>query len=143
MNVLCVREPVVIETTLKNQLDNIYHEIVFSIPPWILSDRHKLFPPPTIIPLPASNDVQQELSGLGVSVYSQEEFEAGVLHQIDQEVGRRNAEQQKKFVLQEYGTVRQEIRWAVDIEIASLHTLVIERWTYTQSAQNQSGLTNP
>ena len=76
-------------------------------------------------------------------MYSQEEFEAGVLHQIDQEVGRRNAEQQKKFVLQEYGTVRQEIRWAVDIEIASLHTLVIERWTYTQRAQNQSGLTNP
>ena len=66
--------------------------------------------------VPASSDVQQELCGLGVSVYSQEEFEAGVLHQIDQEVGRRNAEQRRKFTLKEYGTVRQEIRWAVGVE---------------------------
>ena len=64
-------------------------------------------------------------------MYSQEEFEAGVLQQIDQEVGRRNAEQQRKFTLKEYGTVRQEIRWAVAMgfrgccyEIKRHHTFV-------------------
>jgi len=43
-------------------------------------------------------------------VYNQDEFEAGVLQQIDQEVSKRNAEQQKKFLLKEYNRVKHEIR---------------------------------
>ena len=57
-----------------------------------------------------SSDVQDELSGLGVSVYNQQEFEAGVLKQIDSEVKRRNAEQDKKFILQQYSNVKAEIK---------------------------------
>lgn len=56
-----------------------------------------------------SSDVQNELSGLGVSVYNQLEFEAGVLQQIDSEVQRRNAEQDKKFLLKEYESIKGEI----------------------------------
>ena len=59
----------------------------------------------------ASSDVQNELSGLGVSVYNQDEFEAGVLQQIDQEVTKRNAEQQRKFLIKEYSSVKHEIRY--------------------------------
>lgn len=58
----------------------------------------------------SGSDVQSELSELGVSVYNQDEFEAGVLQQIDQEVSKRNAEQQKKFLLKEYNRVKHEIR---------------------------------
>ena len=58
----------------------------------------------------ASSDVQNELSGLGVSVYNQDEFEAGVLQQIDQEVTKRNAEQQQRFLMKEYSSVKHEIR---------------------------------
>ena len=58
----------------------------------------------------ASSDVQNELSGLGVSVYNQDEFEAGVLQQIDREVTKRNAEQQRKFLMKEYSSVKHEIR---------------------------------
>lgn len=58
----------------------------------------------------SGSDVQSELSELGVSVYNQDEFEAGVLQQIDQEVSKRNAEQQKKFLLKEYNSVKHEIR---------------------------------
>ena len=61
----------------------------------------------------ASNDVQGELSGLGVSVYNQDEFEAGVLHQIDKEVNRQNAEQKRKFLLKEYRSVKSEIKYVV------------------------------
>lgn len=57
-----------------------------------------------------SSEVQDELSGLGVNVYNQQEFEAGVLKQIDSEVNRRNAEQDKKFVLQEHSNVKTEIK---------------------------------
>ena len=56
-----------------------------------------------------SSEVQSELSGLGVSVYNQQEFEAGVLQQIDSEVQRRNAEQDRQFLLKEYSTVKREI----------------------------------
>ena len=58
----------------------------------------------------ASSDVQNELSGLGVSVYNQDDFEAGVLQQIDREVTKRNAEQQRKFLMKEYSNVKHEIR---------------------------------
>ena len=58
----------------------------------------------------ASGEVQDELSGLGVSVYNQDEFEAGVLEQFDKEVKKRNAEQQKKFLLKEYSDIKAQIR---------------------------------
>jgi len=58
----------------------------------------------------ASSDVQNELSDLGVSVYDQDDFEAGVLQQIDREVTKRNAEQQRKFLMKEYSNVKHEIR---------------------------------
>ena len=57
-----------------------------------------------------ASDVQEELSGLGVSVYNQLEFEAGVLQQIDSEVQRRNAEQDRKFLLKEYENIKGEIK---------------------------------
>lgn len=57
-----------------------------------------------------SSDVQSELSELGVNVYNQQEFEAGVLRQIDTEVQRRNVEQDKKFVLKEYNNIKGEIK---------------------------------
>lgn len=57
-----------------------------------------------------ASDVQDELSGLGVSVYNQLEFEAGVLQQIDSEVQRRNAEQDRKFLLKEYENIQGEIK---------------------------------
>ena len=58
----------------------------------------------------ASGEVQDELSGLGVSVYNQDEFEAGVLEQLDKEAKKRNAEQQKKFLLKEYSNIKAQIR---------------------------------
>lgn len=58
-----------------------------------------------------SSEVQNELSGLGVSVYNQLEFEAGVLQQIDSEVQRRNAEQDRKFLRKEYENVQRERRY--------------------------------
>ena len=65
----------------------------------------------------ASGEVQNELSGLGVSVYNQDEFEAGVLEQLDREAKRRNAEQQRKFLYKEYSNIKAQIR--------SVHCLMI------------------
>ena len=45
-----------------------------------------------------------------MSVYNQEDFEAGVLHQIDTEVQRRNTEQQKSFLIKEYNSVQSELK---------------------------------
>lgn len=50
------------------------------------------------------------LRGLGVSVYNQDEFEAGVLQQIDTEVQRRNKEQEKAFLVKEYNSVQSELK---------------------------------
>lgn len=54
--------------------------------------------------------MEDELSGLGVSVYNQDDFEAGVLEQFDREVQKRNAEQQRKFLLKEYSGIKAQIR---------------------------------
>ncbi len=43
-------------------------------------------------------------------MYNQGEFEAGVLKQIDDEVHRRNAEQEKKFLLKDYNNIKGEIK---------------------------------
>ena len=58
----------------------------------------------------ASGVEQDELSGLGVSVYNQDDFEAGVLEQLDKEVQKRNAEQQRKFLLKEYSNIKAQIK---------------------------------
>lgn len=70
-----------------------------------------------------SSDVQSELSGLGVSVYNQQEFEAGVLKQIDTEVQRRHAEQDKKFLLKEHHNVKGEIRLVDKFSVQSVECL--------------------
>ena len=57
-----------------------------------------------------SGGVGDELSGLGVSVYNQDDFEAGVLHQLDKEAKKRNAEQKRKFLLKEYSSIKGQIR---------------------------------
>ena len=67
-------------------------------------------PPPHTHTHTASGEVGSELSGLGVSVYSQEEFEAGVLQQIDKEVNLRISEQQLKFLAKDYRDVKTDIR---------------------------------
>lgn len=56
-----------------------------------------------------TSDLQSELSGLGVSVYDQNEFEEGVLDQINKEFSKRAVEQQKKFLLKEHSNVKKEI----------------------------------
>ena len=57
-----------------------------------------------------SSAIQNELKGLGVSVYNQLEFEAGVLKQIDDEVQRRTSEQDKKFLLTKHSTIKGELK---------------------------------
>ena len=46
-----------------------------------------------------------------MSVFDQGTFEEGVLKQLDEEVSRRAAEQQKKFLVNEYSRVTQERRY--------------------------------
>ena len=43
-----------------------------------------------------------------MSVFDQGTFEEGVMKQLDEEVTRRNAEQRRKFLMQEYAQVKQE-----------------------------------
>lgn len=50
------------------------------------------------------------MSGLGVSVYNQNDFEAGVLEQLDKEVQKRNAEQQRKFLLKDYSNIKAQMK---------------------------------
>ena len=58
---------------------------------------------------PASDgEVQNELEGLGVSVFDQGTFEEGVMKQLDEEVSRRAAEQRRKFLIKDYAQVQQE-----------------------------------
>lgn len=45
-----------------------------------------------------------------MSVYNQDDFEAGVLEQLDKEVQKRNAEQQRKFLLKEYSNIKSQIK---------------------------------
>lgn len=51
-----------------------------------------------------------QLAGLGVSVYSQDEFEAGVIKRLDEEVARQNTHQQRKFAEKEIRNVQIKIR---------------------------------
>jgi len=62
-----------------------------------------------------------ELASLGVTVRDREEFEDGVMKQLDREAAKRNAEQQKKFTEKELVDVRKEIKyvmhWSRDLYI--------------------------
>ena len=62
----------------------------------------------SILFLASGGDVQNELEGLGVSVFDQGTFEEGVMKQLDEEVSRRTAEQRRKFLMEEYSRVKQE-----------------------------------
>ena len=54
--------------------------------------------------------MQDELKSLGVKAYNQDDFEAGVLKQIDDEVQRQTKEQDKKFLLKDYNNVKADIK---------------------------------
>ncbi len=43
-------------------------------------------------------------------MYDQGTFEEGVMKQLDEEVSRQTAEQQRKFLIEEYSQVKQERR---------------------------------
>ena len=51
-----------------------------------------------------------QLAGLGVSIYSQDELEAGVIKQLDEEAARQNTQQQRKFAEKEIRNVQIKIR---------------------------------
>ena len=53
-----------------------------------------------------------ELAELGVTVRDREEFEDGLMRQLDREAAKRNIEQQKKFTEKELVDVRKEIKYA-------------------------------
>ena len=51
-----------------------------------------------------------ELAELGVTVRDREEFEDGLMKQLDREAAKRNIEQQKKFTEKELVDVKKEIK---------------------------------
>lgn len=56
------------------------------------------------------DDTKQELGFLGISVFNQDEFEAGVMRQLDEEATRKNVEQSKRFLEKDIKQVNKEIR---------------------------------
>ena len=72
----------------------------------------------------ASGVEQDELSGLGVSVYNQDDFEAGVLDQLDKEVKKRNAEQQRKFLLKEYSSIKAQIKSVLGCDVCIRYKII-------------------
>ena len=52
-----------------------------------------------------------ELAELGVTVRDREEFEDGLMKQLDREAAKRNFEQQKKFTEKELVEVKKEIKY--------------------------------
>lgn len=52
-----------------------------------------------------------ELAELGVTVRDREEFEDGLMRQLDREAAKRNIEQQKKFTEKELVDVRKEVKY--------------------------------
>ena len=51
-----------------------------------------------------------ELAELGVTVRDREEFEDGLMKQLDREAAKRNIEQQKKFTEKELVDVKKEMK---------------------------------
>ena len=56
------------------------------------------------------DDTKHELGFLGVSVFNQDEFEAGVMRQLDEEAARKNVEQRRRFLEKELKQVKKERR---------------------------------
>ena len=56
------------------------------------------------------DDTKQELGFLGISVFNQDEFEAGVMRQLDEEATRKNVEQRKRFIEKDLKQVNKETR---------------------------------
>ena len=54
-----------------------------------------------------------ELAELGVTVRDREEFEDGLMKQLDREAAKRNIEQQKKFTEKELVDVIKEIKYVL------------------------------
>ena len=54
-----------------------------------------------------------ELAELGVTVRDREEFEDGLMRQLDREAAKRNIEQQKKFTEKELIDVKKEIKYVL------------------------------
>ena len=53
-------------------------------------------------------DTKGELGFLGISVFNQDEFEAGVMRQLDEEAARKNVEQRRRFLEKELKQVNKE-----------------------------------
>lgn len=53
-------------------------------------------------------DTKDELGFLGISVFNQDEFEAGVMRQLDEEAARKNVEQRRRFLEKELKQVNKE-----------------------------------
>ncbi|CAI8047345.1 hypothetical protein GBAR_LOCUS26163 [Geodia barretti] len=62
----------------------------------------------SLISTASGGEVENELEGLGVSVFDQGTFEEGVMKQLDEVVTRRAAEQRRKFLVKNYAQVQQE-----------------------------------
>lgn len=56
------------------------------------------------------DDTKHELGFLGISVFNQDEFEAGVMRQLDEEATRKNAEQRRRLLEKELKQVKKDIR---------------------------------
>ena len=55
------------------------------------------------------DETRTELGFLGISVFNQDDFEEGVMKQLDEESARQNAEQQKKFAEKDLRIIRKDI----------------------------------
>lgn len=64
-----------------------------------------------------------ELAQLGVTVRDREEFEDGLMRQLDREAAKRNIEQQKKFTEKELVDVRKEIKYAFCYVYTWMHVM--------------------
>ena len=73
-------------------------------------NRHGVLIDSSKIKQTTDDDTKNELGFLGISVFNQDDFEEGVMKQLDEESARQNAEQQRKFVEKELKIVRKDIR---------------------------------
>lgn len=61
------------------------------------------------------DDTKHELGFLGISVFNQDEFEAGVMRQLDEEAARKNVEQRKRLLEKELKQVKKDSRYEKDL----------------------------
>ena len=65
-----------------------------------------------------------ELAELGVTVRDREEFEDGLMRQLDCEAAKRNIEQQKKFTEKELVDVRKEVKYVFVMCTTWIHVMI-------------------